>query len=800
MALTVITAAVLLTVITGLPLFRVTPVLYSASLVIAAAGLLLMARDRSMIRLLRKLGLQGRLLAAPVMLLLLSVPAAIIYLSYDLNGEEALKLLAALLTSLAALIFLTLLISVSLPSMGALLHLYTSQTGEGKNTNSLQWKALAATALLFAILFFWQMLSDSDPARMTVMLPLLSLFLIILDIILATGFRNSLAAGFRGKLPSSERAGDDTFIAHHSPGDPAASPGAGDDTFVKRQSAGDTAARLRSDGDATVIPQSDGFRSVLLFSGHYIDIICGRLDYLVGRADDTYASEAVRIAGKTFNPGLLPALRAIASADRFGEKVRREAKAVATGIEKYYSDPARNTDMLRLPGLTARIMTARGIMLSPRKPAVSEIIKLLSETDPEIRRTGLIAAGKFGFTELKEEVLQALCTPETEREAFRVLQLFGPEVYGGIIGQALRPSNSERENLMIIRLLRMMPLTEVASFMINLITGGNVSVRLKAALYLGEQEYAPPVQQKQRIEEIISETIHAVAKILTLQQEAVKRKYFVLAQALGYERGMNIAFLHALLALLTGREAATMIRRHSGDGSVRAAETAAEAVRAAVTGPLQKPLQALLGNHNDRSRLNEISLYYPLRSVAGHSLVSSLLSTEQNITGVWSKACALHKVAAEGGGIDRELAVSYLFSNNLILQEESARAIRAINREWYSDAESRLPGHARTRIEAVIDGTAPEMAMIFEKTRFLSLCFSSIPEERMIMLATAVRYSETYDAETLPGQISWIVPSQEGKSGLYSLPVSDITAFVFHYSEYTDIFVDYMNNQGRITA
>jgi hypothetical protein len=157
-------------------------------------------------------------------------------------------------------------------------------------------------------------------------------------------------------------------------------------------------------------------------------------------------------------------------------------------------------------------------------------------------------------------------------------------------------------------------------------------------------------------------------------------------------------------------------------------------------------------------------------------------------------------VAAEGTGIERELAVSYLFSNNQILQEESARAIRAINREWYSDAETRLPGHARTRIEAVINGTMPEMAMIFEKTRFLSLCFSSIPEERMIMLAMALRYSETYYAETLPGQISWIVPSEEGKSGLYSLPVSDITAFVFHYSEYTDIFVEYMDKQGNATV
>jgi len=780
MTLTVITAASLLTVITGLPLFRETPLLYSASLVGAAVGLGVMARDRSMISLLRKLRLQGRMLAAPVMLLILSVPAAIIYISYDLSGKESLNLLAALFTSLAALIFLSLLISVSLPSMGALHHLHAAEKGERKNTDSLQWKALAATAALFAILFLWQMLSDSNLSGLVLMLPLLSLFLIILDIILATGFRNALQEGLKRGPADGAHAGGDAFVTRHS--------------------VGDTAGTSLVEDVAAATPRADGFRSILLFASHYIDILCGRVDYLVNQADETYASEAVRTAGKTLDPGLLPALRAITSGDRFGGKVRHDAEAITRSIEKYYSDPARNSDMLRLPGISGKSMIARGIMLNPRKPAVSEIIKLLSETDPEIRRAGLIAAGRFGFPELREEVLQALFYTDTEREAFHVLRLFGPEVYGGIIGQALKHSNSERENLMIIRLLSMMPLSEVAPYIVSLIAGGNISVRLKAVLYLGEQGYAPPAQQKQKIEETISETVHAAAKIITLQQEAVRKKYFVLAEALRYEKNMNIAFVHALVALLTGKEAAAMISRHAGDGSAGGAETATEAIKAAATGTPEKPLLALLGNHTDRRRENEISLYYPLRAVAVRSLVSSILSTEQNITGVWSKACALHKVAAEGTGIDRELAVSYLFSNNQILQEESARAISAINRDWYSDAETRLPRHARSRIEAVINGTAPVMAMIYEKTRFLSLCFSKIPEERMIMLATAVRYSGTFDAESMPGQISWIVPSHEGKSGLYSLSVSDITAFVFHYSEYTDIFVEYMNKQGNATV
>jgi len=102
----------------------------------------------------------------------------------------------------------------------------------------------------------------------------------------------------------------------------------------------------------------------------------------------------------------------------------------------------------------------------------------------------------------------------------------------------------------------------------------------------------------------------------------------------------------------------------------------------------------------------------------------------------------------------------------------------------------------RSRIAGVVNNTVPEVAMIFGKTRFLSLCFNKLPEERMIMLASGLRYSESYDAGPLPGLITWIVPSDQGKSGLYSLPVNDITNFVFHYSEYTDIFADYMDKQS----
>ena len=452
--------------------------------------------------------------------------------------------------------------------------------------------------------------------------------------------------------------------------------------------------------------------------------------------------------------------------------------------------------MLRLPGINEKTAVARAILTGKKAPQTSEIIRLLNDINPDIRRTGLAAAGLYGMKELREEAMQALYIPETEREAFYLLHHFGPDTYGEIIGSAFRPQNRESVSLMVMRLLSMMPLAQVTPYLSNLMEGGPVTVRLEATKYLCEQGFVPETNHRQRIEETITGTVYNIGRLIALQTEAEKNRYFILSGALGWERNMYYELLFSLLSLTSGNATAGMIRTNADSGTAVGAGIASEVIDTVITGPLRRPLQALLGHNSDRARLNELSLCFPIRPVTEASLATMILSSDQNITGVWTKACALHKAAQLGRGVDKEIVVSYLFSNSQLLQEEAAMVIRTVNRDWFTEVETRLTEQVRNRVAGVVNDTVPEVATIFGKTRFLSLCFNKLPEERMIMLASGMRYSESYDAGPLPGLITWIVPSDQGKSGLYSLPVSDITNFVFHYSEYTDIFADYMDKQS----
>lgn len=761
-ALMTITSAVMVAVLTDLSLFRATPVLYTITLSGIVLGSGLMIRNRFYLPVLRNLRLRGKLLLAPGILLAFTVPAAIINIYYDLTGRESLLLLSGFVTSFASAFFFSSMTVITLPAMASVLYL-EEKAGLSPfrlKASDLTRHVLVTSSLLAVVIVVVTLALGTRVSQTVFLFPLSAIAMMISGIVILAHFRIRLAM-MMNKPVMQGSAGPGSHLA------------GGND---------------------------EGFRSVMLVSDHYLDLISGRLDYLTGHAGDAYAEELISLAARTFDPALLPALKAISSGNRFAEKVREDASGGIYAIEKYYSDPVRNSDMLRLPGIQEKAAVARGVMLGRSKPQEQDIIKLLGDASSDVRRTGLMAAGRYGMTMLRSEVLKALNHPDTAPEAYYVLRQFGPEVYSDIIGTAIKPGNSERENYIILRLLDAMPLMEALPWLGNFIAGGHMGVRLKAASILCQRGWTPQGKHRQRIEETLIETIHVVARLIAMQTEAERSRYFLLSASLERERKMNCELICCLLSLLAGKGASEIMLPMTGEDSPSQAGLASEAIDSVIDEPLRRPLKALLGNSTDSYRLAELSVYFPVRTVRGRSVSKFILASEQNITGIWSKACALHLTATEGRGLDREHAVSYLFSNNPILQEESARAIRALNPDWYGDAEARLPEPARGRISAVIAGNIPESAMTFEKTRFLSLCFNNIPEEKMIMLASRMRYSESYDAGSLPGVISWVVPSRNGKTGLYSLPLADIAGFVFYYSEFADIFVNYMDNQEGVPA
>lgn len=760
LAVSVITSATLVLVLTDLSLFKEFPVLYLTSLAAITGGLIIMIQKDIFPFLSLRTSLQRKMLVTPLALLIFSGPAALAYIYFDLTGKELLELVMVLLASLSAVFFFVTHFIFAMPGYSVIREFFQVRKPGRVIRSELAGMTAVAAVLLSIIAIVINEISGGESAGLLVALPLLALILVILNIILSAEFRNKVREGINTPADSIAAAVSDRW---------------------ERSSSG----RLKS---------------LILFHRDYLDLISGRLDFLSTGGDDSYASVIVRSAENTFDPALVPALNVIVNGMRFSESVRREASSALTDIEIFYSDPGRNRGMLRRPGISESVAAARTILVNKRVPQLSEIMKLLNDENPEIKKAGLAAAGRFGLIQLREEILQALAVPEISREAFYLLIHFGPDIYGDIIGSGVRPQGNEHVSMMIIRLLSRMQPGKAVPHLIQLMLNAPVAVKTEAAGYLASPGFDQDEMHLRKSAELVSRTVYNLARLIAFRIVAEEKQYHILADALHWERKTYERLLYALISLLYGSTCAETIRSNAEAGTASGSEIAAEVIDTAIAGTLRKQLNALLGHHTDSVRLRELAYCFPLREVTRKTLTHCILAADQNITGIWSKACALHKVAEEGHGTEREVVVSYLFSGSQLLQEEAARAIRSINHSWFSEVEERLPETVRQKAAALINGQIPDMATIFEKVRFLSLCFRTIPEERIISLAAGMNYTESYYGAPSKGMLAWIIPSDTGKTGLYSLHVASITEFVFHYSEYTDIFVDYMEGQGKDIA
>jgi len=275
LVLVVVTTAVMLALLTDLSLFRATPLLYTLILAGIVTGSGLMIRNRYYLPFLRNLRLRGKLLLAPLALLIHSAPAAVIYLYHDLSGQASLLLLSDLFTTFGAAFWFSCLAVITLPAMGSVLLLESESRGvhygkmfddrqgqpSGENQVCLPgscegtlsdnqmkgemrrdpWKISIIASLILAFVFVaLSLLTGIRLSAAVFFLPMAAILMLLFDVIIVEEQKQRLSA-----LMSEADEKEESYT---------------------RQEAHPEAA--------------EGFRSVLLVADHYPDLTGGRLDYL----------------------------------------------------------------------------------------------------------------------------------------------------------------------------------------------------------------------------------------------------------------------------------------------------------------------------------------------------------------------------------------------------------------------------------------------------------------------------------------------------------------------------------------
>jgi len=755
MILAVITTVTVISILSDFTITTSVPLLTTLILSSLVLFLSFILRKNFTLNIIRRFGILGGLLISPTLLFLTSLPAAVICFVTKIRGGDNGAQELALITFISAVVFITSMAVFTYPALtiissGAETH--KKRIGTTKALVLILVSVISTSLPVFGLRYLLTFRTRSY----ILLLPLLSGLMIFVAFVLYRELR----------------------------------------LLIKGQITADSAREIVPEA-AEVTPASGLFMNFLLFQNHYIHIISGKLDYLLDYATYDYAVCIVRTASRTYDPALRGALKAVSATERFPETLRHEALVTVENIEKYFSDPLKNNDMIVQSGLTEKIAMARSVFFGQHDPVISEVLKLLRDSDPDLRKIGITAVARYEMTDLLEEVIQALSAPETEKEAFHALKHFSPWICNQVVEYYLNHPCGERVNVMIIRLLGAYPDPDSISSLSIYIGRGSIGVRTEAIRQLRRCGFVPAESEKERLTDTCLEVITNLTKIISFQSAAGKYKYLLLEKALKWDREKNINLLFTILPFLIGSGATELLLNQVKQTSGLNSRWAAEIIKAAVDDRLRGPLLALLDNHSDRERLHELSLYFPVKEILRDSLASLILAPDQDITSIWTKACALRKVSDRKLEVDKDLLMSFLFNKRTILLEEGARAIATINRTWFDEAADRIPEQVKAKISTIIEGSRPDVTFVFEKTRFLELCFNGIPEERLLYLASKLKFSETQDTRLMPDQMTWIVPAESDRSGLYTLSVNGLIDFIFHYSEYTDIFVDYIDHTDR---
>jgi len=465
---------------------------------------------------------------------------------------------------------------------------------------------------------------------------------------------------------------------------------------------------------------------------------------------------------------LLPALKKIAGSVRYDESLRQHASEVVEIIEDQAARDKNQENTSASSDESGRAENARRTLSGTRFPQTTEILRLLRDKSPELKRLALFLIGKFRMTDMIQEVCECLGVRGIEDDAFSVLQSFGTVAAKEVDRCYLKASGNVSSGKILLRLMSKIHPPAEMSFLVERLSSNSRPVREMALKTLEDTKYVVKESEKDRLKKIIFETFGTLTWIIAAQTSLKKGNNDFLSGELDKEYVRWKDYLLMLLRLVYGDKAEEADEKSAGgkDNSLKSIPE----------------LSGLIFNSSTdmedyKKRLKKLQHFFPVEVPAYKSLLEDLINCDYNLIGVWTKACTVRSIPEIDEEDLGESVVALLFSPEQILREESARLIARSDRKLYRATSERIPEATRNQLDKIVAGEITEKELVYEKVRFLSSVFKGINEDELLFLADKLAFA------------------RNDKRGIYSQPSNTIMwSFSAEKSE-PEIFI----NQEDIT-
>ncbi len=513
-----------------------------------------------------------------------------------------------------------------------------------------------------------------------------------------------------------------------------------------------------------------------LFKSNLYFLESGDLSVLDEIKNKWFFVELLAYSGTKKDVNLLPALKKIAGSAKFDESLRQQSSEIAERIEEHFKRDQDNRKTASTPDENVKAENARIILSGTRYPQTTEILRLLRDKSPELKRLALFLIGKFKMTDMIQEVCECLTVQGIEEDAYSVLLSFGGAASKEVDRYYLKASGNLSTGKVLLRLLSKISPSEDMSFIVERLLSNSRLIKEMCLKTLINTGYKVKENEKEKLKKNIFETFSTITWIITAQVSLKNNNKGFLSSEMDKEYYRWKDYLQSLLFLTYGdkvseADSETTKDRYEYSNSI-------PEIAGIIFGiDPEKDTENISDQGYYKKKLKKLQRYFPLEVPSLKSLLEDIINCDYNLLSVWTKACALRTFSEIGDEELGESVVALLFSPEGLLREEAARLMARSGLELYKTTSERIPEATRKQLDRIVKGEITERELVFEKVRFLASCFPEIKEDELLFLSDKMSFARN-DEKGIYSQpcntIAWSFSSEKSDPEIF-VNLGDIT-------------------------
>lgn len=545
------------------------------------------------------------------------------------------------------------------------------------------------------------------------------------------------------------------------------------------------------------------FSGKTLFRSILYDLETGDLSALDVIENKWFYEELFSYVRATNDVNLKPVFKKIAGSLKFPESIRQHASEIEEIIdeqERKAGDPKIKPE----GDESEKAINALRMLAENRYPHTTEILRLLRDMSPGLKRLSLFLIGKFKMTDMIQDVCGCLNIPDIQEDAESVLMSFGDVAAAELERCYLTTSGNVIINKAVLRVLAK---ARPTGFFADRLWSSSRQTKEFVLSTLLVQKYNINQSEKEALRKEIVETFGILAWLISAQICLTENGNNNLITEIQkeYKRWKN--FLLGLLILTYDKSVSHDRNKDANAKDDPGAYIPKLSEIIFGSGPEANEIH---DQGSCRKTFKKLQQYISCEIPLYKSLLEYIINCDYNLLSIWTKACALRSISEIDDENLSQSAVALLFSPEPLLREEAARLISRADKELFSVAYERIPDVTRTHLDKIVREMITGKELIYEKVFFLSTCFKGINEDELIFLAQNIMFisRETAGIPPQAGEaLIWLFKNEEsapeviinqmesrnfgeiiqekGASGsfCYVLPLKHVKEFRFQYPE-----------------